>query len=98
MIHISVKETLHTAEYRLIYTHRTSSITQNLGIQSSLAIKQLFPLGLERLKCYKPFQSKTMDVNTVEYGTVQLVIIIIIIIIIINCNWVVTRWQWLFYM
>jgi len=27
-----------------------------------------------------------------------LVIIIIIIIIIINCSWVVTRWQWLFYM
>ena len=27
-----------------------------------------------------------------------LIIIIIIIIIIINCNWVVTRWQWLFYM
>ena len=26
------------------------------------------------------------------------VIIIIIIIIIIYCNWVVTRWQWLFYM
>ena len=25
-------------------------------------------------------------------------IIIIIIIIFINCNWVVTRWQWLFYM
>jgi hypothetical protein len=25
-------------------------------------------------------------------------IIIIIIIIIINCNWVVTLWQWLFYM
>jgi hypothetical protein len=24
--------------------------------------------------------------------------IIIIIIIIINCNWVDTRWQWLFYM
>ena len=23
---------------------------------------------------------------------------IIIIIIFINCNWVVTRWQWLFYM
>ena len=23
---------------------------------------------------------------------------IIIIIIIINCNWIVTRWQWLFYM
>jgi len=26
------------------------------------------------------------------------VIIIIVIIIIMNCNWVVTRWQWLFYM
>ena len=25
-------------------------------------------------------------------------IITIIIIIFINCNWVVTRWQWLFYM
>ena len=25
-------------------------------------------------------------------------IVIIIIVIIINCNWVVTRWQWLFYM
>jgi len=25
-------------------------------------------------------------------------IIIIIIIIITNCNWVVTRWEWLFYM
>jgi len=24
-------------------------------------------------------------------------IVIIIIIIIINCNWVITRWQWLFY-
>jgi len=29
---------------------------------------------------------------------IKAIIIIIIIIIIINCNWVVTRWQWLFYM
>jgi len=28
----------------------------------------------------------------------KLIIIIIIIIIIINYKWVVTRWQWLFYM
>ena len=28
----------------------------------------------------------------------QFIIIIIIIIIFIYCNWVVTRWQWLFYM
>jgi len=28
----------------------------------------------------------------------MMIIIIIIIIIIINCKWVVTRWQWLFYM
>ena len=31
------------------------------------------------------------------YNQVSLIIIIIIIII-IDCNWVVTRWQWLFYM
>ena len=29
---------------------------------------------------------------------IVIIIIIIIIIIFINCNWVVTRWQWLFYM
>jgi hypothetical protein len=29
---------------------------------------------------------------------VVIIIIIIIIIIFINCNWVDTRWQWLFYM
>jgi hypothetical protein len=28
----------------------------------------------------------------------RIIILIIIIIIIINCNWVDTRWQWLFYM
>jgi len=28
----------------------------------------------------------------------MMIMIIIIIIICINCNWVVTRWQWLFYM
>ena len=27
-----------------------------------------------------------------------IIIIIIIIIIFINCNWIVTRWKWLFYM
>jgi len=29
--------------------------------------------------------------------TLIIIIIIIIIILFINCNWVVTRWQWLFY-
>ena len=27
----------------------------------------------------------------------MMIMMIIIIIIIINCSWVVTRWQWLFY-
>jgi len=31
-------------------------------------------------------------------NTFVIIIIIIIIIIFINCIWVVTRWQWLFYM
>ena len=29
---------------------------------------------------------------------IVIIIIIIIVIIFINCSWVVTRWQWLFYM
>jgi len=33
-----------------------------------------------------------------RFNQVKYDIIIIIIIIINNCNWVVTRWQWLFYM
>jgi len=33
-----------------------------------------------------------------EVGCGYIIIIIIIIIIFIYCNWVVTRWQWLFYM
>ena len=36
--------------------------------------------------------------NKVSEFDYFVIIIIIIIIIIINCNWVVTRWQWLFYM
>ena len=31
-------------------------------------------------------------------GKMMMMMIIIIIVIFINCNWVVTRWQWLFYM
>jgi len=27
----------------------------------------------------------------------MMMMVIIIIIIIINCSWVITRWQWLFY-
>ena len=33
-----------------------------------------------------------------KWQVVIIIIIIIIIIIFITCNWVVTRWQWLFYM
>ena len=40
--------------------------------------------------CYSP--QKPTEVRTTQ------IIIIIIIISIINCDWVVTRWQWLFYM
>jgi len=31
-------------------------------------------------------------------GVIIIIITTIIIIIFIYCNWVVTRWQWLFYM
>jgi len=36
--------------------------------------------------------------HLVTLCNVIIIIIIIIIIIFINNNWVVTRWQWLFYM
>ena len=36
--------------------------------------------------------------NRLSKSSVPEDLIIIIIIIIINCNWVLTRWQWLFYM
>jgi len=38
----------------------------------------------------------TYSKDYTEY--IIMIIIIIIIIILINCSWVVTRWQWLFYM
>jgi hypothetical protein len=34
----------------------------------------------------------------VEISGIRKIIIVIIIFIIINCSWVDTRWQWLFYM
>ena len=33
-----------------------------------------------------------------EISIVDFIITCIIIMIIINCNWVITRWQWLYYM
>jgi len=33
-----------------------------------------------------------------DVRNIKIIIIIIITIIIIYCNWVVTQWQWLFYM
>ena len=43
--------------------------------------------GLRTIYCDRQF----IDNGSIPLG-------LIIIIIIINCNWVVTRWQWLFYM
>jgi len=37
-------------------------------------------------------------IKSAELNFADLIIIIIIIIIFINCNWVVTWWQWLLYM
>ena len=28
----------------------------------------------------------------------MIVVVVVVVIIVVNCNWVVTRWQWLFYM
>ena len=43
-------------------------------------------------------KTRVMDIESRNNFQSHLIIIIIIIIIFIYCNWVVTRWQWLFYM
>ena len=55
-----------------------------------LCVLQLTTLPL--LQTVQP--NHMMTVNDVE----MMMMIIIIIIIFIDCNWVVIRWQWLFYM
>ena len=51
---------------------------------------------------YSPHRRRWVVSNTFQplhpQGRTVIIIIIIIIIMFINCNWVVTRWQWLFYM
>jgi hypothetical protein len=37
------------------------------------------------------------DVPGLDGASTFIAEVIIIIIIFINCNWVITRWQWLFY-
>jgi len=51
-----------------------------------------------RLLWFSSFSRFSLVPYFPPHKTLQVIIIIIIIIIIINCNWVVTRWQWLFYM
>ena len=52
--------------------------------------------------CFLPGQAK--DLSAPLYSFVytlpnySVYLIIIIIIIFINCNWVISQWQWLFYM
>ena len=36
--------------------------------------------------------------NYYYYYFYYFIIIIVVVIVVVNCNWVVTRWQWLFYM
>jgi hypothetical protein len=30
-------------------------------------------------------------------AVVVVVVVVVVVILFINCNWVITRWQWLFY-
>ena len=55
-------------------------------------------------RIYPHFQNKFRCLNVKNVRcpkmsiSLTLIIIIVIIMIFINCNWVVTRWQWLFHM
>jgi len=50
-------------------------------------------LGLLYVGSYSKLKNK----NQLD-ATYYFIVFLIIIIIFIYCNWVVTRWQWLFYM
>jgi hypothetical protein len=63
-----------------------SLLAVNTASVFSLIVRMLYPINQPGL-CYHNVIS--------EFVTFH--IIIIIIIIFINCNWVITRWQWLFY-
>jgi hypothetical protein len=66
-------------------------ILENSKIYSKTYIKIAPPLKLTH-----PVFTPTLHLLTTSRATPK--IIIIIIIIFINCKWVGTRWQWLFYM
>jgi len=54
-----------------------------------------------KCRCKEESRPPTPPVTKEGQFLVRLIIIIIIIIIavvVVNCSWVVTRWQWLFYM
>jgi len=51
--------------------------------------------GQRQLNINNKYCRNTLEYLALRKGSQNCIIIIIIII---NCNWVVTRWQWLFYM
>ena len=36
--------------------------------------------------------------STQPVTEMNIILIIILVVVVVNCNWVVSRWQWLFYM
>ena len=72
----------------------------HISLSSSLNAKWFGRKVLEKTKNTFCAQYIFFSENSGAYEIMWKIIIIIIIIIImfVNCNWVVTRWQWLFYM
>ena len=72
----------------------------HISLSSSLNAKWFGRKVLEKTKNTFCAQYIFFSENSGAYEIMWKIIIIIIITIImfVNCNWVVTRWQWLFYM
>jgi len=82
----------------LYYVHR---FINNIAISHITYILVHLPFPCVLVLTFHPHRLSVyifhVNAHQTEFAE-EAAIIIIIIIIFINCNWVVTRWQWLFYM
>ena len=92
--------TLHEDQYTFLVISRSFRLRMR---NSSDKVAEYVKTHILCVQFIFSFQNRPLNEimweNIAQPGRPQMMmIIIIIIIIIINCNWVVSRWQWLFYM
>ena len=82
------------AQLRGKYTHKETRKIFYAKPAKTERTKQYLLVTFYSIRCNNNNNNNNNNTQLI----VKIIIIIIIIIIIVDCNWVVTRWQWLFYM